>query len=90
MPEAVELGVNLYLCGHTHGGQISLPLYGALATSSKYGKRYEAGLYQQQHTRLYVSRGLGVEGMGAPRARFCSPPEVILWTLEPDAVKEID
>jgi predicted MPP superfamily phosphohydrolase len=83
MPTATQLGIDLYLCGHTHGGQISLPFYGALVTSSKFGKRYERGLYHENHTRLYVSRGLGVEGMGAPRARFCSPPEVILWTLVP-------
>ncbi len=85
IPVAAKLGVSLYLCGHTHGGQISLPLYGALVTSSKWGKRYESGLYQEDNTLLYVSRGLGVEGMGAPRARFFSPPEVILWTFIPDS-----
>jgi hypothetical protein len=82
MPEAAALGVNLYLCGHTHGGQLCLPFYGALATSSRYGKRYEAGLYQERATTLYVSRGLGVEGLGAPRARFLAPPEIILWEFQ--------
>lgn len=81
MPEAVELGVDLYLCGHTHGGQIRLPLFGALITSSEFRKRYEMGRYQEGSTTLYVSRGLGMEGMGAPRARFLAPPEVVLWTL---------
>ncbi|MGD9001755.1 MAG: hypothetical protein PVF04_03745 [Anaerolineae bacterium] len=81
MPEAVELGVDLYLCGHTHGGQIRLPLFGALITSSDFRKRYEMGRYEENGTTLYVSRGLGMEGLGAPRARFLSPPEVILWTL---------
>jgi len=81
-PEAATLGVNLYLCGHTQGGQLGLPFYGALATSSRYGKRYEAGLYQEGATTLYVSRGLGVEGLGAPRARFLAPPEVILWEFQ--------
>ena len=83
MPEAVELGVDLYLCGHTHGGQIRLPLFGALVTSSDFGKRYEMGRYEETDTTLYVSRGLGMEGMGAPRARFLAPPEVVLWTLSP-------
>ena len=81
MPEAVELGVDLYLCGHTHGGQLRLPLYGALLTSSDFGKRYEMGRYEEAHTTMYVSRGLGMEGLGAPRARFLSPPEIVLWTL---------
>jgi predicted MPP superfamily phosphohydrolase len=81
MPEAVELGVDLYLCGHTHGGQIRLPLVGALVTSSDFWKRYEMGRYEEKGTTLYVSRGLGMEGLGAPRARFLAPPEVILWTL---------
>ena len=81
MPEAVELGVDLYLCGHTHGGQVRLPLIGALITSSAFGKRYEMGRYREKETTLYVSRGLGMEGLGAPRARLLSPPEVILWTL---------
>jgi predicted MPP superfamily phosphohydrolase len=82
MPEAVELGVDLYLCGHTHGGQIRLPLIGALITSSDFWKRYEMGRYEEGRTTLYVSRGLGMEGLGAPRARFLAPPEIVLWTLD--------
>jgi len=70
--------IDLYLAGHTHGGQIRLPLFGALFTASTYGKRYEMGRYQMGDTTLYVSRGLGMEGMGAPRARFLCPPEVVL------------
>ena len=81
MPEAVELGVDLYLCGHTHGGQIRLPLFGALITSSDFWKRYEMGRYEEGGSTLYVSRGLGMEGLGAPRARFLAPPEIVLWTL---------
>ncbi|RLC87496.1 MAG: hypothetical protein DRJ03_05900, partial [Chloroflexi bacterium] len=81
MPEAVELGVDLYLCGHTHGGQIRLPFFGAVFTSSDFWKRYEMGRYEKSGTTLYVSRGLGLEGLGAPRARFLAPPEIVLWTL---------
>jgi len=81
MPEAAELGVDLYLCGHTHGGQIRLPLFGAVITSSDFWKRYEMGRYEENGTTLYVSRGLGMEGKGAPRARFLAPPEIVLWTL---------
>jgi len=81
MPEAAELGIDLYLCGHTHGGQVRLPLFGALVTSSHFWKRYEMGRYEKNSTTLYVSRGLGMEGRGAPRARFLAPPEIVLWTL---------
>jgi predicted MPP superfamily phosphohydrolase len=78
---AAERGIDLYLAGHTHGGQIRLPLYGAIATSSMYHKEYEAGLFQVGQTYLYVSRGLGLEGAAAPRARFLCRPEVAVHTL---------
>jgi hypothetical protein len=84
MPEAVALELDLYLCGHTHGGQLRLPFFGALVSSSAFWKRYEMGRYSESDTTLYVSRGLGVEGMGAPRARFLAPPELILWTISAD------
>lgn len=81
MPEMVKAGVDLHLAGHTHGGQIRFPLYGAVITSSLYGKRYEMGHYREGNTHLYVARGVGMEGMGAPRVRFLCPPEIVLWTL---------
>jgi predicted MPP superfamily phosphohydrolase len=77
MPQAAALGVDLYLAGHTHGGQWRLPGFGAILTSSQYWKRYEAGQYREGDTALYVSRGLGMEGFGTPRARFFCPPEVV-------------
>jgi predicted MPP superfamily phosphohydrolase len=80
-PEAAELGFDMYLCGHTHGGQLRLPLYGAIVTASEFGKRFEMGRYQVGQMALYVTRGLGMEGGAAPRARFLCPPEMTLWTL---------
>ena len=47
--------VDLYLAGHTHGGQVALPFYGAIITLSKYGKRYEAGEYKVGNIILYVN-----------------------------------
>lgn len=81
MPEAAQQGIELYLCGHTHGGQVRLPLIGAVWTSSHYGKRYEMGHYLQNQTNMYVSRGVGLEGLSAPRVRFLSPPEITLVTI---------
>ena len=83
MPQAVEHGLDLYLCGHTHGGQVRLPLYGAIITSSQLGKAYVMGHYRRDGTHLYVSRGIGFEGLSAPRVRFLAPPEMTLVTLRP-------
>ncbi len=80
-PEAAGGGVDLMLCGHTHGGQVRLPLFGALVTSSIYGKRYEMGEYHEGRTTVYVSRGIGMEGKGIPRMRFLCEPEVVLIEL---------
>jgi hypothetical protein len=75
--------VDLYCAGHTHGGQVALPLYGALITFSKYGKKYEAGLYREGETWLYVNRGIGMEGGSTPRVRFWAPPEVTVIEVSP-------
>ena len=93
-PEAANAGFDLYLCGHTHGGQIRIPFFGAILTSSQLGKRFEMGRYQvikqdqgsgerdpKSNMTLYTSRGVGMEGHGAPRARLFCPPEVILWEI---------
>ncbi|MFQ5613932.1 MAG: metallophosphoesterase [Anaerolineae bacterium] len=82
MPLAQELDVTLYLCGHTHGGQVRLPGYGAIFTSSATGKRYEMGRYEENGTTQYVSRGVGLEGLSAPRLRLFCPPEITLVTLQ--------
>ncbi|UCD50506.1 MAG: metallophosphoesterase [Phycisphaerales bacterium] len=76
-------GVDLYLCGHTHGGQVALPFYGALTTLSKFGKKYESGRYQVGDTTLYVNRGLGLEPRPAPQVRFCARPEIAVFKIVP-------
>jgi uncharacterized protein len=80
--DAAQAGVNLYLAGHTHGGQIRLPVYGAIITMSYYGKKFESGLYHLGQMALYVSRGIGMEGLKLPRARLFCPPEIELFELE--------
>jgi hypothetical protein len=82
-PEAAARGADLCLAGHTHGGQVALPVYGALMTLSKYGKKYEAGHYRVGAMHAYVNRGIGMEGGHAPRVRFCARPEVTLIELVP-------
>ena len=78
-----EIPIDLYLCGHTHGGQVALPFYGALTTLSRHGKRYEAGLYRKGHIQLYVNRGIGMDGGLAPKVRFFARPEITVFDIVP-------
>lgn len=80
-PDLVEVmshDVDLYLAGHTHGGQVRLPLFGATITMSRFGKKYEMGRYQVGTTTLYVNRGVGVSPLPAPPVRFLCRPEVTI------------
>jgi predicted MPP superfamily phosphohydrolase len=82
-PNAANTGViDLQVSGHTHGGQIRLPWFGAPFAASLYGKRFEAGRIQLGGMTLYVSRGIGLEGKAAPRVRFLCAPEIILWEID--------
>ena len=83
MPHAKTKNIDLFLCGHTHGGQVRMPIYGAILTSACTGKQYEMGRYDEQGTTLYVSRGIGLEGMCAPRIRLFCPPEICLLYTSP-------
>jgi len=85
MPQAIEYGIDLYMCGHTHGGQVRLPLIGPILTSSQLGRKYVMGLYRHGRTNLYVSRGIGLEGLSAPRVRFLAPPEMALINILPSS-----
>ncbi|MBK7216792.1 MAG: metallophosphoesterase [Candidatus Promineofilum sp.] len=78
MLAAAKRGIDLYLCGHTHGGQVRLPLIGPLLTASQLGRRFVMGHYTLGRTHLYVTRGIGFEGLAAPRVRLLCPPEVTL------------
>jgi predicted MPP superfamily phosphohydrolase len=89
VPERYASRIDLICAGHTHGGQVALPFYGALLTFSKFGKRYERGLYPLDAGGfLYVNRGIGMEGFRMPRVRFCARPEVALIELVPAAREE--
>jgi uncharacterized protein len=79
---AADRGVDLYLAGHTHGGQVALPFYGAIVTLSKLGKTFESGLHRVGNTWEYTNRGLGMEGGIAPRVRFAARPEVTVIDVQ--------
>ena len=75
--------VDLLGSGHTHGGQIALPIYGALVTFSRFGKRFEWGLHRVGDTWVYVNRGIGMEGGRTPRMRFWARPEITVIDIAP-------
>jgi predicted MPP superfamily phosphohydrolase len=75
LTEAAALGVPLVLSGHTHGGQVVLPVVGALA-AQKFP--VVAGLARRDRTTLFVSRGVGT--IYVP-VRINCPPEAAVLTL---------
>jgi predicted MPP superfamily phosphohydrolase len=75
--EAAALGVPLVLSGHTHGGQIVLPVAGALA-AQKFPTI--AGIGRRDRSTVFVSRGVGT--IYVP-VRINCPPEVAVLTLQP-------
>ncbi|MBL8909491.1 MAG: metallophosphoesterase [Archangium sp.] len=79
--EDIDPKPDLYLAGHTHGGQVAIPLYGAMITMSRYDKKYEAGRYEVGKTTLYVNRGIGFEPHFL-RVRFASRPELTIIDIE--------
>jgi predicted MPP superfamily phosphohydrolase len=70
--------VGLLLCGHTHGGQVVVPGYGAPRVPSRYGQKYLQGLVQGPRCQVFVTRGVGT--VSPPVRLFCRP-EVVLITL---------
>lgn len=80
-PEAIDAGIDLMLSGHTHGGQLCLPGGFALLTGSHLGRRFVRGRVDAGRTTVYTTRGIGLEGLGAPRARLFCAPEITLWEL---------
>jgi len=79
--QLAELGYDLIVCGHTHGGQLRLPGYGALVTNSRLPRGMARGVSRIGDAWLHVSAGLGTS-MYAP-IRFACRPEVCVLELVP-------
>jgi predicted MPP superfamily phosphohydrolase len=77
--ETARRPIHLVLSGHTHGGQVRLPLLGAPRVPSRYRLLFSGGLVRVAGTWVYVSRGAGT----AWSVRFNCPPEVNVITLRP-------
>ncbi len=75
---AAAAGIDLYLCGHTHGGQIRLPRSRPLISHLRRCRAYSHGQWLHGDMLGYTSNGAGVSGIPI---RFNCPPEVTLITL---------
>jgi uncharacterized protein len=71
-------GVDLALCGHTHGGQICLPGIGAIFTDSDMPGHQASGLIARGDTTIHISRGLGADPKTNYRL-FCPPTATALY-----------
>ena len=76
LTEAAALGVPAVLSGHTHGGQVVVPGFGAIARRSF---PVVHGVGRVENTRIFVSRGVGTVYVPV---RFNCPPEVAVVTLD--------
>ena len=71
--------VVLTLAGHTHGGQVNLPIVGRLIVPSEFGQRYAAGHVVEENHHLFVTTGIGTSIIPV---RFRVPPEIVFLTLK--------
>jgi predicted MPP superfamily phosphohydrolase len=70
--------VALTLAGHTHGGQVAIPLLRRPMLPSRYGERYARGHIVEDGRHMIVSSGVGTSGLPI---RLLAPPEVLALTL---------
>jgi predicted MPP superfamily phosphohydrolase len=77
LPWARRNRIDLMLSGHNHGGQIRLPVVGSVFVPSRFGRRYDCGVFHEPPTLLHVTRGLGEEHP----LRFNCRPEVTKLVL---------
>jgi len=73
--------VTLTLAGHTHGGQVNLPLIGRPIVPSKFGQRFAYGLIEEKGKKLLVTGGIGTSIVPL---RFRVKPEIVILTLIPE------
>jgi len=76
---AAELGIDLSLAGHTHGGQVTLEYISPNISPARLITSYVRGWFQKGESQLYVNRGIGT--IFSP-VRFGSPPEIAIYELK--------
>jgi uncharacterized protein len=82
----LDLPIDLCLAGHTHGGQVRIPFYGAVVTPSGAPRKWARGYRELGATRLNVSAGIGAgHNKGLPSIRINCPPEMTLIRFVPSS-----
>jgi predicted MPP superfamily phosphohydrolase len=76
--------VALTLCGHTHGGQVNLPIIGPIIAEERFGRKLVYGHSNEGSRHIVVSAGLGTSIVPV---RFMRPPEVVEVTVSGPAAK---
>jgi hypothetical protein len=76
--EAAARGINLYLCGHTHAGQICLPGGTPILVNTNCPRRLARGAWRHRNLQGYTSAGVGSSFLPV---RFNCPPEIVLVEL---------
>ena len=85
IPHVMDLPIDLCLAGHTHGGQVRLPFYGPIVTSSAVPRAWARGYREAGQTRIHVSAGIGAgHNKGLPSIRINCPPEMTLIHVVPE------
>jgi hypothetical protein len=77
----VPARASLTVAGHTHGGQVNLPVIGRPVVPSRFGQRYAQGHVVEGGRHLYVGGGVGTSIVPV---RFRVPPEIVVLSLEPE------
>lgn len=71
----VKENVDLILAGHTHGGQVYIPLIGAPIIPSKYGSKFAKRVIKETQNKMIITKGIGTSILPL---RFCSVPEIVV------------
>jgi predicted MPP superfamily phosphohydrolase len=76
MPNPNDL--KLFIHGHTHGGQVWLPIIGSPIVPSNYGQRYTSGHFKENNFDMFITTGIGTSILPF---RFLVPPEIAVLTI---------
>jgi uncharacterized protein len=80
----VPARVALTVSGHTHGGQVAVPVLRRRVIPSRFGERYARGHVEEGARHLYVTAGFGTSGWPV---RLLAPPEVVVLVLRPGSAR---
>lgn len=75
----IPSNIAITLAGHTHDGQVYLPLLGRMIVPSRYGEKFAIGLISEAGRTMFVTTGIGTSILPV---RFRVPPEIAVLTLE--------